>query len=260
MGVPVSSSALWWHHVVAVWAQTHSWALTAAQHTQYATALAQLADVQAPTAQMHTILNYYHHDHRAVEALRDKQHPDHAEQWQQWMAQVLKILRRERLDWASDVAVDLEDLAQIAVAELVRALPTYRYRSRFSVWVYSVAVLALRRYVRDSQRARRAERPVSLDQLTAHAEPFAPSMLDPAVQGVLFYEQIQAVLAAHPDQRLAEIFHLAQIEDQRINDIGIRVQLHPSRVRVLLKQAQQLLAAHPTILAWAVGQSDGVRV
>ncbi len=91
---------------------------------------------------------------QTVAALRDARQAGHEQAWQQWMHQALLILRRAGLAWSSDQAVDSDDLAQIARAELVRALPSYRYQSRLFIWANRVVVQIARRHLRDSRRSK----------------------------------------------------------------------------------------------------------
>lgn len=239
--------------LVAALNETEGWRLSATQHERYAADLAGLVDPADPPDLQHRIATNYHRDHQLVAALRQAHHPDHALRWQRWMHQVRSILYHQGGDWFTDGAVDDEDLVQMALIALQRALPTYTYRSRFSVWTYSVVVRTIKRSARDRRRLRRAGQPLSLDQIMAHDPDRAPGAGDRTeheVQARLFYDQIQRILAAHPDRRLRYIVHLAYIEDHRLVEIGERLHLPPARVRTLLHKARSVLSADPQIQAW----------
>ncbi len=242
-----------WSEVIAERDATEGWRLTAQQRERYATELAAIGSPDLALPTLRQIALNYHRDQRIVTALRNPQSPEYSVRWERWIDQVQSILQHQGLNWSTDVAVDIEDLTQIALLALQRALAGYAYRSKFSVWTYSVVVQTIWRYFRDSRRLRRAVRPESLDHLTA---------LDPDLGGITaddveeyaqtraLYAQIQGVLAAQPDRRLRYIFHLAYIEDRRLIDIGEHVQLPPAQVRTLLRQARRVLNGDPTIQAW----------
>lgn len=231
--------------------ETLGWGLDKRANERYVDALIQLVDEQVAHDELRTRLVNYHADHEQVEALRDALHPQHVAAWQQWTQQILGVLRANGLAWSADAAVDLEDLAQFVRAELVRALPSYRYRSRLSSWVYQLAVQSVVRQVRYAHAAKRATRPDPLDALAEHSG--APDPADGPellARAGLLAEQVGAILAAQPDQRLGYIFYLWAVKEKSTAEIGALVQLHASRVRALLAQARQLLRAHPAIQAW----------
>lgn len=232
------------------------WNLDAATCQRYARALAVLLDEQIADERLQAALLNYHAEHATVAALSDARQAGHERAWQQWMAQVLAILRHERMDWSSDLAIDSEDLAQIARAELVRALPSYRYQSSLSVWAYRVVVQAVSRHIRDSRRAKRAARPDSLDQMLSSQAPLpAAAGAEAIVDARQLYGLVRAILGAQPDPRLLHIFHLWAIEERRVAEIGDLVRLHPSRVRALLAQTRQVLRAHPALQEWCAGDT-----
>jgi RNA polymerase sigma factor (sigma-70 family) len=201
--------------------------------------------------QLRKIIINYHADHALVEALRDRQHHRHEVVWTSWIAQVLPILRRAGLDWSSDLLFDSEDLAQIARAELVRAITSYHYASRFSTWAHQVIVQSVQRAIRDRHALKRAIRPDSLDQLPrVDASIGDAEHPESAAAARVLAERIAAVLEEQADQRLAQIFHLWAVADLRVEEIGKIVHLHPSRVRALLLQARQILRDAPEIQSW----------
>lgn len=207
-----------------------------------------------PLELIRTVAVNYHADHARVEALRDALNRDHQAAWADWMRQVIGVLRRAGMAWSDDPAIDLEDLAQVARAELARALPGYAYHSRLSSWAYRVVVQSVTRQIRRANAEKRAARPASLEHLAAEALPHAP-MADPevAARGRLLAERVATVLAAQADRRLLGIFQQWAVEDRATAEIGALVQLHPSRVRALLAEARQALRADPVIRAWYDG-------
>jgi RNA polymerase sigma factor (sigma-70 family) len=243
------------HHcteLVSTLNASEDWRLTAPQRERYAEALAALVDPDVSPELLQQVALNYHRDHRLVAALRNPQHPDHALRWLRWMQSVRSILHQRGLYWATDAAVDDDDLTQIAMIALQGALPTYQYRSRFSAWAYSVVVRRIKRYNRDSRRLRRKALLLSLDQITTHDPDRAPPADDRTEDEThtqALYAQIERVLAAQPDRRLRTIIHLAYVEDCHPADIGARVDLQPARVRALIRQARRIISADPVLHA-----------
>jgi RNA polymerase sigma factor (sigma-70 family) len=228
------------------------WHLEAHQQPTYVTALLQYLPVSPAETELRRVAITYHQDHGVVEALRNHASPEYETTWAQWYAQVLRILRYQGLGVPGDPLADTQDLAQTALEELIRALPTYRYASRLSTWAYIVISRSAQRYLRDHSAAKRNGRPESLDHwpelnlaLGAADSPEAQSEAR-ALNGL-----IDALLSSHDDQRLAEMFRMWMIEDQRLADIARRMHLSPARVSVMIEQICQLLRRDPEILAWA---------
>lgn len=238
--------------VVATLDDEHSWRLDAAERRAYAAALARLAPPTAAADQLRQVALHYHQDHRQVQTLAQAADPRHDDAWRGWVAQVLPILRHAGLSWTDDAAIDADDLAQVARAALVRALPGFRYASRFSTWSRQVVVQCVQRYLRDLHALKRAARPYSLDHDPAR---FDLALHDAAHPETLAHAQvladmIDAVLGEQPDRRLATIFRLWAIDDLRVEEIGRRIQLSPAQVRALLQRCRQMLRHDPRIRAW----------
>lgn len=227
------------------------WSLEASVRERYATALAPLL-VGLPEERWQKVAANYHADHELVAALLSAGHPGHDDAWTRWCAQVVGVLRRSGRAGPQDGALDVDDIAQVARAALVEALPSYRYHSRLSTWAYSVIERAARDYHRAARARRRSGPTVSLDGLADSAHPAeADATHEQLARSRLLAERIAAVLATHPDRRLAIIFFLSAAEERSSAEIGAIVRLHESRVRALLKLARDLLRADPAIQAWA---------
>lgn len=227
------------------------WGLSAAARRRYCIAIAAALPPDSTTALLRRALVNYHADHVLVDALQLAQHAQHDAAWRAWMPQVLAILRGAGLDWPTEAAYDLEDLAQVARAELLRALPSYRYASRFSTWAHQVIVQSVRRYRRDLGALKRAGRPQSLESLPEIEIPIGTAAHPEAIVAArALLRAIDARLAAQPDRRLREIFRLWAVEDQRVEEIGRHVCLSASQVRVLLGHIRQLLQSDPAIGTW----------
>jgi RNA polymerase sigma factor (sigma-70 family) len=171
--------------------------------------------------------------------------------WTEWCAHAVRIAQQHAFGAADDPLVDIDDLAQLALVELGQSLASYRYDSRFSTWAYTVIIRRVQRYVRDSRAGKRAGRPVSLDQLDAAGLPaLDPTTIEAPVAARLLLQLIMDVLGRAADQRLAQIFYLWVVEEQRLVQIGKHVQLSSGRVSALIEQARQILQRDPAMLAW----------
>lgn len=227
------------------------WGLDPERQRAYVTAALAVLPVAADDSAIRTCLTCYHHDHALVCTLRDPRDPQHDEAWRQWSAGALRIVQRHAANLAADVHVDVHDLAQLALEEIARALPDYRYACRFSTWAYAVVVRRVQRYARDSRAAKRAARPESLDeQHDAVAVVDGSVAVEAAAEAQALRDLVQQVLVARADARLATIFALWAVDDLRLNEIGRQVRLSAPRVSVLLEQARQLLRHDPAILDW----------
>ncbi|MFL5804717.1 MAG: sigma-70 family RNA polymerase sigma factor [Roseiflexaceae bacterium] len=227
------------------------WHLEADQQRAYVAALLPYLPISPAEIEWRRVVIAYHQDHGLIEALRDQASPQYEAAWTQWCVQAIQILRYQGLGAPDDALADTQDLAQTALEELVRALPSYRYASRFSTWAYTVISRSAQRYLRDRKAAKRSGKHESLEwqhelelALGAADSPEAQSEAH-ALSGL-----IDALLTNHSDWRLAEMFRLWVIEDQRLADIARRMRLSPARVSVMMEQVCQLLRRDPAILAW----------
>lgn len=226
------------------------WSLGPSAREHYAAVLAPLLD-GLPEERWPAVAANYHTDHNIVAALRAADHPDHNHAWTRWCAQVIGVLRRSGRGWPEDGVLTIDDLAQTARLALAQALPGYRYRSRFSSWAYSVIERSARDQLRAAHAQRRSGSTTSLDSLAEASQPSDLSAAhEQSAHARLLAERIAVVLDAHPDRRLARIFHLWAVEDRTSAEIGMIVNLHESRVRALLKLARALLRADPELQEW----------
>lgn len=231
------------------------WGLDAAQRARYCRALARLHPEGCPAHVLRRAIICYHLDHDLVESLRDGGHGKHLEAWTTWVPQVIAVLRHAGLSWSNDGAADLEDLVQVACLELARSLPAYRYESRFSSWAFQVVVRSVRSELR-GQRARKRTGPTAyLERSEALEVPLAEADHPESVAAARHLAALaEAVLAGHPDRRLATIFRLWALEDRRVNEIGARAGLSPARVRVLIGQIVEMLRQDVQIRTWLVDE------
>lgn len=228
-----------------------SWHLNRDDQQRYTESLLHYLPVPCSDAQLRQLVTCYHLDHALVQALQDRQHEQHNAIWQSWMPQVIRILRHTGLTNSDDLSFDAEDLAQVARAELARALPGFRYASRFSTWAHQVIIHSVQRTLRDARAAKRAGYPASLEQFS-HIDAPIPDEDHPEilVAAQELAALIDTVLAEQADPRLVSIFKLWAEADLAVPEVGRRVGLSAARIRVLLHQIRHLLQHHPAIKAW----------
>lgn len=227
------------------------WQLTADHQRFYVAALLQCGAPPSVDSDLRRLAIRFHQEHTIVEALRDRAHPQHEAVWEQWCSQALRILRHQGLGVPGDALTDIHDLAQVALEGLVRALPSFRYASRFSTWAYTVISHSAQCHLRDLHAAKRSGPTASIDQPDA-LDVAAPEVDQPEAhaEARVLAALIDAVLADQPDQRWRTIFQLWMYEDQRLADIARNVGISASRVSVLLDQIILLLRQHPKLMAW----------
>jgi RNA polymerase sigma factor (sigma-70 family) len=227
------------------------WGLSPADRYRYAAAVCALLLPGASGTLIRDVTVNYHADHALVEALRDARRPEHNAAWAEWMHRTMGVLRANGFGRSDNTLLDPADLVQVANAALVRALPTYRYQSRFSSWAFRVIVQSARNELRAALAQKRAAQPASLDQLAEGDHPAdSRSRDEERANSQLLVGMVRGILAAHPNERLGRIFLLWALADQRVADIGALLQLHPTRVRALLREARALLQNSHAIREW----------
>lgn len=232
--------------------RSEEWGLHEAEVTRYVEQLLARVPAASPERQLLRIVGYYHREHKQAMALADPKDPEHAAAWQWALQEIQRVLRIKGLNWSSDRSVDLEDLAQTAQIEVARAIVDYRYESSLRTWLQSVVKRRLLRFHRDSQAEKRAVRPESLD--AAEYSFVAWEDFEEDINATALVAMVERVLGSASDERLAVVFRLRHIHDWSAEEIGVRIRLHPSRVRVLLQQARALLARDAELRRWF---SDG---
>lgn len=228
---------------------TYSWKLSEEEQQQYATEIVHFVHEDAQDALLQQIILNYHADHEVIAQLRSVDHPKHNTQWTELIGRVSGIIRQAGFSWSNDPAIDTEDLAQLAQVELIRSIGGFTYQSRFSTWTYRVVVRSIQRFVRDSKAGKRATRPDSLSQTAALNVPLNEAEQPENQVAATALTAHMLTTLAERDERLALIFNLWAIHDQRIEEIAEIVKLHPSRVRTLLKQARTILQTHADLIS-----------
>jgi RNA polymerase sigma factor (sigma-70 family) len=243
--------------IAALNAELH-WHLAADVQRSYMAALLQCGAQPPVDTDLRRLVITFHQEHALVEALRNRAHPQHEVVWGQWCTNALRILRSQGLGTPGDALSDIHDLAQVALEDLVRSLPTFRYASRLSTWAYTVISQSAQRYLRDLRAAKRSRPTESLSQPEA-LEVAAPATEQPDAhaEARVLNELIHTVLAGQPDPRWVTIFQLWMHHDQRLADIGKQIGVSGSRVSIQLDQIIEVLRQHPALLAWLNADLEG---
>jgi RNA polymerase sigma factor (sigma-70 family) len=241
--------------------EEQGWNLSADEQRAYAAGVYVHLPKGSTDDVLRKLIGYYHTEHEVVHALLDRDHHGYEARWKEWTTTAVAILQQARLGWSADSTTTGEDLAQVALAQLLQSLPSFHYTSRFSTWAYSVITRSVRRYLRDQSAGKRAGNPLSLDQHpqldVMQREAEHPEVAATAHSLITL---IDAVLTDRAGDRLAYIYRLWAIRDMRPEQIGKLVQLSPSRVRMLLAQARELLQAHPALQAWREPETRRIEV
>jgi RNA polymerase sigma factor (sigma-70 family) len=243
--------------ILAALNEEMAWRLDVFTQRHYIWRITEIISVNDQTdAELRMIMVRYHLDHDMVTSLCDPHHPLHQEHWHAWWPQVMRILQQNRLIWSNDSAVDSEDLAQIAWAELARSLPSFQYNSRFSTWAYQVIVRSVQRAIRNGYAQKRAGRPSSIDQHPDLYLPISDQDLPESQAALTSLRDLAcAILSNHRDGRLHTMFTLWQEEDASVAQLGAIFNLSAPRVRSLLTTICNLLRDHPAIRTWLDDES-----
>lgn len=227
------------------------WRLSPEQQRAYLVALSDVGGLPADANKLRRVVLNYHHDHTLVAQLRDSSNPYHHDAWNGWVSQAARILHTTQLGSQRDLLGSAEDLVQVALEDLVRALPSFRYASRLSTWAFAVIAHSAQRYMRDLYAGKRngQTEPIELSAAQWYA---APAQGEPASVAEIeaLVALIDALLAAAPDPRWQTIFRLWVHQDLRLIDIARQLRLSQSRVSRMLTQLTALLREHPEIRAW----------
>ena len=127
---------------------------------------------------------------------------------------------------------DAEDATQMALISIVRALPSFDGRSKFSTWVYRIATNAALDEVR---RIRRRPRPTDDDALAVPAQHDRTSAVDAQID-------VRAALEQLPEEyRVAMV--LRHVADMDYADIAIALDVPVGTVRSRLARGRDQLAS-----------------
>ncbi|NTW02897.1 MAG: sigma-70 family RNA polymerase sigma factor [Oscillochloris sp.] len=237
--------------VIAQLAQKEGWGLSPADVEKLAEFAYQYVQPSFTETHLQKLILTIQRDRATVEALHHYADARHQSEWKSWMGQAQAILQSKNLYWARDTAVDIDDLTQIALLELTRSLPTFRYQSRFSTWAYQVIIGGVRRHLRDmAARKRNGDIDPSVDPEMVEIALGVHDLPETHTWASMLSEAVYRELAAALGQRNADIFSLWACHDLSAEMIGQRFGLSTTRVHALLKQAREYLRNCASIQAW----------
>lgn len=240
--------ALRCRRVIEDLSQREAWNLTRFQVELYLGQILQLVSDEALVTHLEQVVRYFHEDHQLVAALRDERCREHQTSWAWLDYEIIRVAKFYRLDWSSDRSIENDDLIQIVRVEVARSLEKYRYESSLRTWLQQVTLRRLRRLHRDNGANKRALRPQRIEEVEEESIPWAD--LEPEADARLLLAEIERVLSSNHDKRLAAIFFMSVIEDWSSTEIGQELQLHPSRIRALLKNTREMLCRDRSLQHW----------
>ncbi|MFO0763224.1 MAG: RNA polymerase sigma factor [Byssovorax sp.] len=152
---------------------------------------------------------------------------------------------------------DLDDLVQTANEQVLRALPSFEGRARFSTWVYRICYLTM---LKESRWHRRWLRRFTL---TADGELPEQIEIESSAEALLRRERERRLRAAidrlSPKRRAALV--MRELQGMEIDEIaaivGVNALTVRSRVRDARKELAALLAADPYFGDEACGTPEG---
>lgn len=230
-----------------------AWGLDPTQQRKYVADLLPHITNTVLESELRKMVEVYHDDHATIEALVDRNNPEHEALWRIWLTQAVRIIRSQNKNISHNQLLDEDDLVQTALEELLRSLPTFHYRSRFSTWVYTIItrhILRSHRHFGASKRKIYAKSE-SLDAADKHAH-VHDSTPNPETssQETLLWELVSNILDSYGDERLSKIFDMWIHEDMRLADIGRQMHLSPASISRLVNQICALLRQDPKLSAW----------
>jgi len=244
--------------LVEALSQELAWTLSAGQQRDYVASVCAFAPPDSSEDGLRRRLQNYHLDHDLVRSLQDRLHPRHDSAWREWCISALRIVWQTGMVAPDAALTGPDDLAQSALEELLRSLPDYAYRSRFSTWAYTIIVRAVQRSHVHLRAAKRSAPTQPIDaELIDRGPPTRESEHPETIAaGNELAALIDTLLATSKNERLARIFKLWAAGDWRLADIARSVGIDSSRVSVLLKEARAILGRDPAIRAWYAADLD----
>lgn len=237
--------------MVALLSRTEGWGLSDGEADDLAAVATSHMPQGASDEQIRRLICNIRRDYAGVAALQEPGDPTHHQEWAAWLGQAIAILRHAHLDWSHDGAVDLDDLAQIALLELARSLPTFHYQSRFSTWAYQVIAGGVRRHLRDmSARKRRGHIDPSVDPADVERAIGAGDLPEAQVRAQILHTIVYSELTEAMGARNSAVFRLWASQDLSAEMIGQRVGLSVARVYAVIKRARQYLCARESLQSW----------
>lgn len=230
------------------------WNLTGNQAETYIKQIKQWMPDDSLTAQLDQVVRYFHQEHQLITALQDEQSVQHHQAWAWVDYEIMRVAKIRRLDWSSDQSVEHDDLIQSVRVEVARSLGRYRFESSLRTWLQQVTIRRLSRLHRDNTADKRAVRPGKIED--AEGETVEWSELEHLANAKALLDEIKRILNSQPDKRLIHIFYMSVVEDWSTEEIGRKLQLHPSRIRALLKYTRDLLRQDRSLQLWRTSTTD----
>jgi RNA polymerase sigma-70 factor (ECF subfamily) len=131
-------------------------------------------------------------------------------------------------------ADDADDVTQAALVSAYRALPGFRFESRFETWLYRI----VRRAVADWRRrqVRRGRREVAVEAV----ESVAPDEGDMSADDARLWRLVRAAFETLP-ARQREVFDLVELQGRGVMEVAALLEVAEPTVRVHLLRARRAI-------------------
>ena len=217
-------------------AQTQGWNLSPAMIEAYAHTVA-AAVTRQPSA-YHTIICRCHEEYATIQALLQ---PDSVEQ-QAYVEEVRNTIGRFVTTYLQQHTFKIDDsvenIVQIVLAKLIKSIPAYNFRSKFTTWSHQImanTIIDLHR--RSTAKKRNLFDEVYLDEQVTH------SAVAFEAATILMLACRQA-LAKHREPRLAQVFELILIHHFTQTEAAELLNTSNTTVNRLLKMLIEFLRSY----------------
>ncbi len=208
------------------------------------------ADSAAPQLVQMIITNYIR-DHPVIEALSDELHDDHARRWYECEQLGMRLLSITNNNWVGDTSMDLDDVWQIIAQQIYLALPTFKYRSKYTTWLSRIISQSHKQLVRDSTRQKRDwRRRESLDSAEHSTLVSAAPAPDQQLEYSELLQLVETKLREQPVPHLRAVFLLSHLRGWRGVEIAAKLGISQPYVSILLSKALDVLRQDPVLRSW----------
>lgn len=229
----------------------HGWQLDSTKLEDMATVVLTYVSAKDDDTMIGDIVQYYYSEQPFVDAMLNQGQPHHEQAWYKWCGHAQRLLRARGLVSVRDRAVEDNDLVQEAMEVLVRAIPTYRYRSLFRVWAAQVIINHTYNLIKRSKTDKHRADTITLDTDEHENMKADPVLVEDQVLGQLFMRHAaQALGHDQRHRRLWRVMLLHACDDQTFRMISTTLGVSVARAKRLYDQAQAHLHAHPEVRAW----------
>lgn len=192
---------------------------------------------------------YYVTESDYIQGLINENHPSYEEKWEMLLINLNRFLLERKLFNHIDSFIDVEDLAQDTLIGVKQAIKYYSYRSKFTTWLFTVAIRVSQQHYRYSKAQKRDGNNISLDSDLIDISYLGTEDINSDVE---YSELLQLVIMVlqESDARYPKIMVDKFILNKRIQDIAEPLKLSSSSVMRLTRNLQRTLHEDPRIIEY----------